>query len=210
METLFANYTVKEDFIKGLTQCSRHLIVCNNWDIKGNVEAQFNVGHDEENLYLIYWVQEDNVKGTHKKINAPVYEDSCVEFFISFDNFYYYNFEFNCIGNVLGQYGSDRNNRSFINEDLLKEIITEPSLGKNLIDIIDRKTEWSISITIPKKIFNLSQTEWANSNSVKCNFYKCGDKLAHPHYLSWNPIKTDSPDFHRIEYFGEMKFSRTI
>ena len=36
------------------------------------------------------------------------------------------------------------------------------------------------------------------------NFYKCGDATEMPHYLSWNPIQTERPDFHRPEFFGEL------
>ena len=32
---------------------------------------------------------------------------------------------------------------------------------------------------------------------IRANFYKCGDKTAHPHYVSWAPINTPQPDFHR-------------
>ena len=35
-------------------------------------------------------------------------------------------------------------------------------------------------------------------------FYKCGDKTAHPHFLSWNPVGTPAPDFHRPDFFGEL------
>ena len=35
---------------------------------------------------------------------------------------------------------------------------------------------------------------------------KCGDDLTVPHFLSWNPIKTEKPDFHRPEFFGTVKF----
>ena len=41
-------------------------------------------------------------------------------------------------------------------------------------------------------------------HSLRANFYKCGDKTAHPHYLSWSPIHTEKPDFHRPEFFGEL------
>ena len=41
---------------------------------------------------------------------------------------------------------------------------------------------------------------------LRGNIYKCGDRTAHPHYLSWAPIGTPSPDFHRPEYFGEVLF----
>ena len=43
-------------------------------------------------------------------------------------------------------------------------------------------------------------------NDSYCNFYKCGDKQVEPHYLSWNPVLTDNPDFHRPEYFGKVIF----
>jgi hypothetical protein len=38
------------------------------------------------------------------------------------------------------------------------------------------------------------------------NFYKCGDDTSKRHYLSWNPVKTAKPDFHRPEYFGILNF----
>ena len=39
---------------------------------------------------------------------------------------------------------------------------------------------------------------------IRANFYKCGDKTAHPHFLSWSPVSTEKPDFHRPEFFGEL------
>jgi hypothetical protein len=27
-----------------------------------------------------------------------------------------------------------------------------------------------------------------------------------PHYVTWNPIKTEKPDFHQPSYFGLLKF----
>ena len=34
------------------------------------------------------------------------------------------------------------------------------------------------------------------------NLYKCGDKTAHPHFLSWAPIQEVEPAFHRPQFFG--------
>ena len=39
---------------------------------------------------------------------------------------------------------------------------------------------------------------------LRATFYKCGDKTAHPHFLSWNPVGTPAPDFHRPDFFGEL------
>ena len=41
------------------------------------------------------------------------------------------------------------------------------------------------------------------------NFYKCGSKTAHPHYVSWSAIDGDKPDFHRPDCFGKLWFKKT-
>ena len=38
----------------------------------------------------------------------------------------------------------------------------------------------------------------------RCNFYKCGDKTAHPHYGAWKEVETDAPDFHQRAFFGDL------
>ena len=43
---------------------------------------------------------------------------------------------------------------------------------------------------------------------MKANFYKCGDKLQTPHFLSWNRIDLPSPNFHRPDFFGTLEFER--
>ena len=39
-----------------------------------------------------------------------------------------------------------------------------------------------------------------------CNFYKCGDLTEIPHYLAWAPLSCDTPDYHRRQDFGCLKF----
>ncbi len=36
------------------------------------------------------------------------------------------------------------------------------------------------------------------------NLNKCASATSAPHYLSWNPIDTPTPDFHRPEFFGKI------
>ncbi len=177
-----------------------------NWGYKSDVVADFNIGYDDDNIYLKFFVQESNTKAVNTVINEPVYEDSCVEFFVTFDGKSYYNLEFNCIGNVLGGYGAERNNREALAPELLKQIITKPSLGFNRIEIIDRKTEWTLGITIPKSIFKYDNIDKIEGLKANCNVYKCGDKQVFTHYLSWSPITVENPDFHLPKYFGEIEF----
>ena len=42
--------------------------------------------------------------------------------------------------------------------------------------------------------------------SLRANFYKCGDGTSVPHFLSWSHIETETPDFHCPEFFGNMHF----
>lgn len=191
---------------KAISALETHKILYNNWNIECDVKAAFAIQNDENNIYLEFKVEESDVKARYKNFNEPVYEDSCVEFFVSFDGQNYYNLEFNCIGNILGAYGSERNMRKALDDELLENIKTCPSLGFNKIEITNRRTEWTLSVTIPKETFCYDNIKSYSGLKAKGNFYKCGDKLIKPHFLSWNPIHSEQPDFHLPEYFGDLEF----
>lgn len=184
----------------------KQMIEHNNWNFKSDVVSGFYIAYDDNNIYLKFMVNESNTKAVYTKINQPVWEDSCVEFFISFDNENYYNLEFNCIGNCLCGYGSGRQNRERLDEKLLNQIMLTPSLGYNKIEIINSFTEWTLEAIIPKTIFCYNHIESFNGLQATGNFYKCGDKQVFPHFLSWNPIQTESPDFHLPQFFGIIEF----
>jgi len=198
--------------LKGFSQLNdhslpeSHQIDTDNWDNNASVEAGFSIAHDTQNIYLRYTVRESNVRAIYKNPNDPVYDDSCVEFFISFEKDHYYNLEFNCIGTVLGAYGRNRENRVYLENDLLGYIQVNPSLGTSKILIEDRETQWTLDVCIPISLFIHSGLDSLKNIRASCNFYKCGDGLKVPHYLSWNPIVSEKPDFHRPECFGEIKF----
>lgn len=61
---------------------------------------------------------------------------------------------------------------------------------------------WSVAMCIPFRLIGVDPDNLPSS--LKANFYKCADKAAHPHFLSWNPIPVPSPDFHRPEHFGTL------
>ena len=178
-----------------------------NWVEAPGVEAGFAIRHDETSIYLYYQVKEPQVRAVNTRINSPVWEDSCVEFFIRIgheDN--YYNFEFNAIGTVLGAYGLDRHKRFQLSERLLALIQTTPSLGNNPIENIEIPTFWSLRLVIPVRVLHFSAIRNLSGIEAHANFYKCGDKLNQPHYLSWKPVLTSNPDFHQPKYFGELSF----
>ena len=63
-----------------------------------------------------------------------------------------------------------------------------------------------MALIIPAEAFFRTAIIGFDGMRMKGNFYKCGDHLQKPHFLSWNPIHVDRPDFHRPEFFGELVF----
>lgn len=61
---------------------------------------------------------------------------------------------------------------------------------------------WSLLVVIPLDLIGLEGCEFPVT--MRGNFYKCADLTTVPHYLSWSPVGTPSPDFHRPEYFGTL------
>lgn len=190
------------------TPANSHAIKHKNWYGVEGIEVSFTIGHDGSNIYLSYHVIEPQVRAVNTEYNSPVWEDSCVEFFFapSRDKAYYYNFECNAIGTVLCAYGKDRHQREHLPESVLSQVETIPSLGKEPIGRIWGETNWDLRVKIPKEVLVFSKIEDLSGLKAKGNFYKCGDKLENPHYLSWEPVRSPDPNFHLPEHFGELSF----
>ncbi len=185
-----------------------HLLAHQNWVPGGGTKVTFSIRHDGSSIYLFYEVVEKEVRAVNTDINSSVWEDSCVEFFLSLeaDQHNYYNFEINAIGTVLGAYGPDRNQRERLSESLLSKVETTPSLGRIPFDNKQNNTPWNIQIKIPLEVLSHSAITNLSGTDGYGNFYKCGDKLKKPHYLSWKPVLSPTPDFHTPRYFGHLSF----
>ncbi len=178
-----------------------------NWrEYSYQPEVTIFAGYTQNEILLKYRVNENYILARYAHINSPVYKDSCVEFFISSGNGFYYNFEFSCIGTSYAGYGKQRGNRILIDEELVSKIRTYSTLGNKTIETRETEKPWELTVAIPLILFNEEEYRVPLKHSFRANFYKCGDDLPVPHYLSWNPIDADSPDFHRPESFGEVNF----
>ncbi len=185
-----------------------HILAHQNWVPGGGTKVTFSIRHDGTSIYLFYEVKEKEVRAVNTSINSSVWEDSCVEFFLSLEaeSEKYYNFEINAIGTVLGAYGPDRNQREWLPESLLSKVKTIPSLGRKPFDNQQINTPWNIQIRIPMEVLTYSDLNNLSGTDGYGNFYKCGDKLKQPHFLSWKPVLTNKPDFHTPRYFGHLSF----
>ena len=142
---------------------------------------------------LLFAVREETVRAMADRNNDRPWEDSCCEFFIApVDDGLYYNIECNCHGALLVACGKGREGR-----------VQAPMI---LVDSIDRLSSLGLSLILPKRLFFKHPSLSFEGLHAKGNFYKCGDMLSKPHFLSWNPIDTPSPDFHVPESFGLLTF----
>ena len=170
-------------------------------------DASFAIAHDGQTIFLKYYVTEKETKTVYTEINDPVYRDSCVEFFINFDNApSYYNLEFNSNGVCLAGYGSGRENRKMLTAAVISQIKCFTHSGPSSDTI---GNYWELCLAIPISVFCFDELSDLTGKSFKANFYKCGDDLAEPHFLVWNNIVSKEPDFHVPEYFGELTFGST-
>ncbi|WP_190809919.1 carbohydrate-binding family 9-like protein [Flagellimonas sp. S3867] len=180
-----------------------------NWDdFPYKPKVGFKIAHSNNQIWLKYEVEEENILAEKTEPNSYVFKDSCVEFFFDpLANGEYYNFEINCIGTTLLAHGPQRKPRKFISGDTIKNVIkTESSLGSESFTERTGGHTWEMTVILPAEIFTNDPGIQLKGLRSRGNFYKCADNTSKRHYLSWNPIDTKKPDFHRPEYFGELIF----
>jgi len=170
-------------------------------------EVKFNIAYSVGELYIKYYVTEDYVMAQKSESNQSVCQDSCVEFFVTpISDGPYYNFEFNPIGTCLLGKGNDRHDSNVQNPELIKMIRRLSSLGTEPFDEKKGKQSWTLTIAIPHEILFNDPLPELSGKVIRANFYKCGDSLSKMHYLTWNPVETENPDYHQPEYFGVLEF----
>lgn len=169
-------------------------------------KASFAIGHGYDCIFVKYYVQEDAISALYRTINDPVYKDTCVELFITFnDDKHYYNFEFNCLGTCLAGYGTGRDERKLLPEKIIRKINYQAQF-KTTYPAGEDAINWELTLIIPFDAFCYDEISTLQNTTCRANFYKCGDDLPVPHFLAWNNIQSPEPNFHLPEFFGEAHF----
>jgi hypothetical protein len=175
-------------------------------------QVQVKMMYDPENLYVIFHVRDCCIRCITDKINGPVWEDSCVEFFFApdVDNpGKYFNLEINCGGTPLMHFNTLPGNQSTILDpgDIGKieiahtqERITDPEIMKPV--------EWNVEYRIPIPMLQKYSLVTHPEPDVvwRANFCKIAENNSNPHYMTWSEVNNDVPDFHLPQFFGLLKF----
>jgi hypothetical protein len=185
------------------------------YQIKPN--ASFSIAYTKDAILLKFYVKKDELKITFHSPNDPVFKDSCVEFFISFDKGRsYYNFEWNAIGTCLIGFGLSNEKRTFLPVDQVRSIGVYSSIQSSsegaLTNIRSSSSnsaglDWSLVCRIPLEIFIHHRIDSLSGVGARANFYKCGDECTTPHYLAWNDIQAPGPNYHQPDFFGHLSFA---
>lgn len=166
----------------------------------------FYIGRSKQAIYIKYSVKGTMLKAVYTQDQEPVFKDSCVEFFCMKENAEkYLNFEFNCIGTCSSSRRKSRNEEVVrLTDEELKSIERYSTLGKRAFKEMEGMFEWELTVKIP---FTLMDLDGENlPEKILANFNKCADDTDSVHYVSWSPIFTAMPDFHRPDFFGELYF----
>ncbi len=185
-----------------------HRIGCVNWaGYPSTVEAAFRIAWSGHEIFVKFYVREPEVRAVHTGDETSLpFRDSCVEFFIAPDDSgIYYNIEMNPIGAALFK-GGTREHRERFSAAKTAAVRRLASMGMQPFDTRTGDFSWTLTMAVPVDIFSLSPAAPLEGRTVGANFYKCGDHLPSPHYLSWSPIKSPAPNFHLPGEFGSIFF----
>lgn len=168
--------------------------------------VEFRIAHTADAFLLHFRVTEASVAAVAGGDNGPVWEDACVEFFsMPAGDDIYYNVECNCAGTLLIGAGSSPSGRQHASKEVLESVSRWSSLGREAFSERVGECSWQVALVIPYSAFFLHDLHSLDGKEIRANFYKCGDKLQTPHFLSWNPIRLPRPNFHCPPFFGLLK-----
>lgn len=198
----------RQSAIRLLSQVENFPITCINWEelFPYCPHTEVRMAHNGRELFLHFRVNEACTAALQSKDNGQVCEDSCVEFFLSLDETGYYNFEFSCIGTLQLGFRKERPHAVFAPPQVLQEVKRVSTLGNTCFMEKKLGKPWELWVVIPTTALFRHQVDSWKGMHARANFYKCGDRLSSRHYVTFAPVNTPKPDFHRPEFFVPIEF----
>jgi len=188
-----------------LGQCPEFEVSNVQWNSTRSPRTTGRMGYiSDEGIVVKMKCEEVNPLRTKTKNMEMVCFDSAMEAFFSFADdakvptmeSLYFNFEVNANGALYAKSGYGRANR----QELLPP---EMALVNPTAYIED--DAWYMEITVPNLLLQrfLNKPTLAVGDIFYCNFYKVGQTPEIEHYMSYNYIESDQPNFHQPPYFAK-------
>lgn len=171
------------------------------WTPESGITAKAQLCHNADTLFVRMEAVESPIRATLTGKLDAVCTDSCMEFFFAPlpGDKRYFNFEWNLLGALNLGFGAERPTR-------VRQIVKKP---EELFAPAPFRTEagWGICFQIPLRFLQLYFPGFTFTGEAAGNCYKCGDETPLPHFLSWSPMHSETPDFHRRDDFGQLIFA---
>lgn len=170
------------------------------WLPRTDIRMKAQICYSCDGLYVHMRAWETQIRAVHREPLSMVCEDSCMEFFFrpQEGDLRYFNVEINPNGQTYIGFGYNV-------EELVRLVLPNEDvlLQKRVVLLPDG---WECFYCIPISVLRIFFPDYqlTSGKKIYANCYKCGDKTEQPHYISWNPIQSQTPCFHRPMDFGEM------
>ena len=171
--------------------------------------------YDRTGLYGLFRVRDRYVRCIRTGLQAEVYKDSCVEFFVKpLQTGGYFNFEFNCGGAMRAAYIRDhRRTRDGFKDyaplpmGLCRRVRIHHTMPETVAPERVQNALWHLEFFIPLSLLETYTGKLAMGEGGlwQANFYKCADESSHPHWAAWSEV--DALNFHLPHCFGQIRFA---
>jgi len=161
---------------------------------------------DDEFFYLYYKCQDKHISVSQYNLNAGVSVDDAVEIFWNPNpgaQVHYYQFEINCIGNLLSVLNTGTSPRP---------TIMVPKRGHVIYGTVNNDSDldslWTMEIAIRFSDYPeiLRAAIPVSGDMWRIGLNRCGGKV-NAQYSQWSPSNTPTPQFHSPDDYGKIYFS---
>lgn len=208
-------YTIKKvplDVVNSSTWNTIDFLSINNypWDSNGyQPETKVQLFYTEKDIHVRFTSCEKQVRVEIDKINGPVYQDSCVEFFLMPNkdkDDSYINIEMNAAGIYILQVGPLNTERKLIYGLDPSILNIQTDINKANFESFNNFKPWHVEYKLPFSFISNYIKDFSpkSGHVIYGNFYKCGSKTLYNHYGCWKPIQYHKPSFHKPDFFGSL------
>ena len=168
--------------------------------------VQAKLAYDDQAVYVIFRVEDKYVRAVAEKHQGTVCRDSCAEFFFTPGTDVkkgYFNLEMNCGGTMLLNFQTIPRQGTPVAPADIDSIQVKASMPRivepeRVGPIVGFGFASAVFVALP--FLPVPGVTW------RANFFKCGDRTSHPHWLTWSFVDRPRPDFHVPECFGTLEF----
>lgn len=173
------------------------------WNTEAGIRAWGQLCWDDAALWLRLRAREADIRAEHpssERLAMPC-QDSCLEFFFSPEpgDMRYFNIEYNPNRCLYLGFGGERALR----------VRLIPKRDPFAPEVTRTPDGWELRYRVPFDFLRQFYPNFAPAPGaeMRANCYKCGDLCAREHYLAWNSVDSPTPNFHRPQDFGRMRFA---